>query len=179
MALHKNISFDHLSEENQILKVKEDFNNIKYIDNPSEKVQLEFVREYPQFLDIIIEKGIIPSEQVQLEAVKRNLWAIKYINNPSEQVQLEAVKQNIKSIFYIEKPEKEIVFYCITSSPDLLKIKEDQVPNQKLKSNYFQKLPLNIQKMLIKTNPLFSTLIPNLHDSLKDSLYNLKNIGLF
>ena len=94
-------------------------------------------------------------------------------------VQFEAVKQNIDNIFLIKNPDPEVVFYCITQKSELLKIKKKQVPHQKLKSNYFQKLPLNIQKMLIKTNPLFSTLIPNLHDSLKDSLYNLKNIGLF
>ena len=34
-----------------------------------------------------------PSEEVQLEAVKRNGYAIQFITNPSHEVQVEAIKQ--------------------------------------------------------------------------------------
>jgi len=40
----------------------------------------------------IIDKGIEPSEQVQLAAVKTNGRAIKWIENPSEQVQLLSIE---------------------------------------------------------------------------------------
>ena len=146
-----------------------------HLFNPSEEVKLEAVKSDGRAIQFINN----PSEELKMIAVKENGLSIEYIRNPSLQIQLEAVKQNIKSIFYIKNPDKETAFYCITSNPDLLKIKEKQVPHQKLPENYFQNLPLNIQKMLIETNPLFRTLISNLHPSLKDSLYNLKNIGLF
>ena len=120
-----------------------------------------------------------PSEKLQLEAIKRNHWSIKYIKNPSLSAQLEAVKQCIDCIFYIKRPEPETAFYCITNNPDLLKIRYRKIDHQKLRTNYFQKLPLYIQKMLVESNPLFVTIIPNLHPSLKNSIHNLKNIGLF
>ena len=104
----KHIPLNQLLEEEQICKIKERWYNMKYITNPSEKVQLEFVKKYPLNINLIIEKGIIPSEQVQLEAVKQNGNAIQYIINPSEQIKLEAVKNNGYAIQYITNPSEQI-----------------------------------------------------------------------
>jgi hypothetical protein len=50
----------------------------------------------------------IPTEAVQLEAVKQKGWSIKCINNPSEAVQLEAVKQDGYSIQDINNPSEAV-----------------------------------------------------------------------
>ncbi len=47
----------------------------------------------------------VPSEKVQLEAVKQHGWSIKYIKNPSIEVQFEAVKQDSESIQFIKDPK--------------------------------------------------------------------------
>ena len=62
-------------------------NTIKYIKNPTEKVQLEAVRWSKLAIKYIIKNiGGNPSEKVQLEAVKRDVNAIKHFKNPSEKV---------------------------------------------------------------------------------------------
>ena len=45
----------------------------------------------------------------QLEAVKKNGYAIRYIKNPSLEVQLEAVKQNGYAIQYIKISSLETI----------------------------------------------------------------------
>jgi hypothetical protein len=77
---------------------------IQYIENPSEKVQLEALKKSYYVLKFIKN----PSEQVQLEAVKKNAYAIQYIENPSEQVQLKAVKQNGHVIQHIGNPSEQV-----------------------------------------------------------------------
>ena len=52
-----------------------------------------------------------PSEKLQLAAVKENGSAIEYIKNPSEEVQLAAVKQNRRAIQYIPKPHPSVLKY--------------------------------------------------------------------
>ena len=42
----------------------------------------------------------------QLEAVRKDEYAIRFIKNPSEQVQLEVAKQNPKNFEYIKCPTK-------------------------------------------------------------------------
>ena len=55
---------------------------IQFIDNPSEKVQLAAVKEYP--------------------------YSIKYIQNPTEEVQLLAVKNDPDSTRFIENPTEVV-----------------------------------------------------------------------
>lgn len=78
-----------------------------YIRNYSDKVKLALVKKNPFILnDLINRKHLKISEEIQLEAVKRNGFVIGYIKNPSEEVQLEALKQNPTSIKYIKSPCK-------------------------------------------------------------------------
>ena len=58
--------------ENQITAVTKNGNNIRFIDNPS--------------------------EQIQLLAVKHRGTAIQYIHKPSKTVQLEAIKNNKRAL---------------------------------------------------------------------------------
>ena len=49
----------------------------------------------------------LKSEKAQIEAVKRNGYAIRFIPNPSPEVQIEAVKRNGCAIQYITNPSLE------------------------------------------------------------------------
>lgn len=84
------------------IKLVED--EIRFINNPTEEMQLEAVRKYGCIIKYIEN----PSEEVQLEAVKENGEAIKYINNPSEDLQLEAVKENGFNLLYINNPSEKV-----------------------------------------------------------------------
>jgi len=95
-------------EQKDIISVKQNSDSIRNIKNPTEKVQLEAVKQNGYTLQYIVEKGIIPSEAVQLAAVKESGYAIEFINDPSESVQLEAVKQNSDSIRYIKNPTEKV-----------------------------------------------------------------------
>lgn len=77
-----------------------------YIKHPSEKTQLESVKQDGLSLKYIEH----PSEKVQIEAVKENNKAIVYIDNPSEALQLEAVRKNNNAFFLIETVLKNFDF---------------------------------------------------------------------
>ena len=60
-------------------------NNIEYYHGEiPEDVQLKVVRKNGKLIKSIIEKGIIPSEAVQLAAVKSDSWSIGRIKNPTK-----------------------------------------------------------------------------------------------
>jgi len=66
--------------------------------------QLEAVRKNGYAIEYIKN----PSEEMQLEAVRKNGYAIDYIKNPSEKVQLEAVRENGCAIKYIKNPSEKV-----------------------------------------------------------------------
>ena len=72
--------------------VKKHGYNIRFIDNPSEEVQLAAVKEDGGSVQFIKN----PLEEVKLEAVKEDGYAIQYIKNPTEEVQLEIERQKDK-----------------------------------------------------------------------------------
>jgi hypothetical protein len=74
------------------------------IKNPSESVQLAAVQKDGYSIRFIKN----PSEDIKLAAVHRYGYAINYIKNPSESVQLAAVQQNGYSIQHIENPSEAI-----------------------------------------------------------------------
>jgi protein tyrosine phosphatase (PTP) superfamily phosphohydrolase (DUF442 family) len=73
-------------------------------ENPSEEVQLEAVRKNGYNIKHIHN----PSKKIQLEAVRENGDSIMYVLNPSEEVQLEAVKQSGLAIEFIKNPSEQV-----------------------------------------------------------------------
>ena len=92
----------------QLIAVRKYGVYIKYIKNPTEKVQLVAVPQHEYAISYIIEKGITPSEKVKLAAVNSNGAAIQFIRNPSEEVQLAAVTKNAHAIQYIDNPSEQV-----------------------------------------------------------------------
>jgi len=121
-------------EQKEIITVRYDGNLIKNIKNPSEAVQLEAVKQNVYALKYIVEKGIEPSEQVQLAAVKRSIQAIEYIKNPSEAVQLEAVKEDGYAIDYIKNPSEAVQLEAIKQNIKLYRYIKN--PTEAVKKYY-------------------------------------------
>ena len=92
------------TEEEQLDIVNSDEIDIKYINNPSEKLQLLAVRLNGYTIQHINN----PSEKVQLEAIKKAQNSIKYINNPTEEVQLLAIKSSPYALQYIKNPTEKV-----------------------------------------------------------------------
>ncbi|MGL5148991.1 MAG: hypothetical protein ACRC7N_00255 [Clostridium sp.] len=89
-----------LSEDLLVLAVKNLWNSLKLIKNPSNRVIEEAVKTKGWALQFVNE----PWEELCVTAVKRDYDAIKYISNPSERVQLEAINTHWGAIKFIKNP---------------------------------------------------------------------------
>jgi hypothetical protein len=111
-------------EERCMLAVRQDGWAIRFINDPSEAVQLEAVRQNGYAIKYIKD----PSETVKLEAVSRDGWAIRFIKDPSERVQLEAARQNgwvIQFIQFIKDPSEEFQLEAVRQNGNAIKFIKD------------------------------------------------------
>jgi hypothetical protein len=86
----KGIGFDPENEWECLEVIKNNEYIIEHIPNASEKVQLEFIKLYPNNLRYIRK----PTEKVQLEVVKKCGVNIEDIQYPSIEVQKAAIMQS-------------------------------------------------------------------------------------
>lgn len=123
---------------------------ISKIDNPSEEQQLFAVRKSGNTIKFIFEKGISPSKNVQIEALKQNgesirhfknpseelqiiavsnsKFAITHIDNPSEKIQLASVEAEGNSILFIKNPTEPVQILAINKSPDFMRLIDNPTP---------------------------------------------------
>lgn len=111
-------------------KIKEDSSLIKNISNPSERIQLEIIKQNPDNLLLIDSNNRsfeakrivdnIEKELTQLETVKKDGLDIKHIKNPSEKIQLEAIKENSFAIKYIENPTETTQLAAVRKNGGLI-----------------------------------------------------------
>ena len=89
---------DNPTEKAQLAAVTQNGLAIKHIDNPSEEVQLAAVKQTGYAIKHIAN----PSEELQLAAVNRHYGAIEYIIDngivPSEEVQLDVVTKAVERL---------------------------------------------------------------------------------
>jgi hypothetical protein len=100
------ININDLSEKEQIEIVKKTPFSVRYIKNPSARVQLTAVENYTTIPYINN-----PIEEIQLMVIKKNPTNIRNIKNPSELTQMEAVN-NFK---YYDTVSDAFVEYYIKS----------------------------------------------------------------
>ncbi len=105
------------SEDVQLVAVSKDGYSIGYINNPTEKVQLVAVSKSGWIIDNIKN----PSEDVQLAAVRRNDSSIEYIKNPTEKVQLAAVRKDKSLIKYIKNPTEKVQLAVVRKDESSIK----------------------------------------------------------
>lgn len=97
------------SEEIQLEAIKSDYRSFRYIENPSEKAKIAAVTKNYKYIRYIKD----PSKDVQLAAIKQNYIAISYIRKPRKEVKIAALKEDYYSIAYIRKPSKDIQLEAI------------------------------------------------------------------
>lgn len=98
------------SEEIQLIAVQDgDSFAYVFIDNPTENVKLSTVQENPDMLEYIHD----PSEEVQLTAIRHDPYTIRYIENPSETIQIAALKINDAVIRWIDNPTEKVQILAI------------------------------------------------------------------
>lgn len=105
-----------LSENSQIRLVRADGKNIRFIENPSIKVQIAGVRQRGGSITFIEN----PSFEVQLAAVQENYNAIQYIKNPHPEVQIAAVQASSFAIAHIENPTIEAQLEAVRQYPGII-----------------------------------------------------------
>ncbi|MGL4772691.1 MAG: DUF4116 domain-containing protein [Clostridium sp.] len=123
-----------LSEDLGILAVKNLWNSLKLIKNPSRKVIEEAVKTKGWALQFVSN----PWEELCIEAVKKDYDAIKYIENPTEGVQIEAIKSYWGAIKFIKNPT--------------LKAKVEAIKSDEESINYIANYDLDELKLFIMGN---------------------------
>lgn len=91
---------------------------IKYVKNPSPKLQIAAIKENPSSLQYIIQHIENPSDEIKLAAVKQDGSAIHWIEDPSPELQMIAVKQNIENLGYITNPAPEVQMFAVKQDID-------------------------------------------------------------
>jgi hypothetical protein len=101
---------NNLAEEEQIKFVQSDndWGNIKYINNPSEAVQLAAVKRDPFSI-----YWINATEKVQLAAIDISPSCIAFIKNQTEKTKLKAIERIPACIRDIDNPSEEMQLIAI------------------------------------------------------------------
>ena len=141
-AIHSIISNGIVpSDEVQIAAVTQNPEAIKFIITdlkiaPSHAVQMAAVKRYGGTFRMLINHGIIPSRDVQEEAIARDGISIQYLENPNERLQLAAVKNAGRAILFILragiKPSHAVQLAAVTQDGLAL----DYILQDKIKPEY-------------------------------------------
>lgn len=115
----------NLTEDDIIDSIDENPSNIKYIKDPSEKVQLMSVSKNPNMIQYILKNNIKPSDDVLITAISKKPSILEYILKnrikPSEEVQIAAIKEDNNSfsilLNYGIKPSEEVQKIALEKNP--------------------------------------------------------------
>ena len=122
-ALGEVLKEDNKSVTNK-LKIGRKLSNKEVFNN--EDLQLEAIKQNGYAIRYIEN----PSEKVQLAAVKQDGYSIEFIKNPSEKVQLAAVKQDGWAIQYIKNPSEKVQLAAVKQYGSAIKFIEN--PSEKV-----------------------------------------------
>ena len=71
----------------KVAAIESDPTSIKYIEDPSEELQLAAIANWRKAQGSVIIAHIQnPTEKAQLAAIEQNPYILKYINNPTDKV---------------------------------------------------------------------------------------------
>ena len=109
----------------------------------TEKVKLAAVKLNSKCIKIMLEHGIIPSEQLQLIAIRNDdfddeKYIIQYLNDYdvklSEKVQLASIQSDSRSIRYIKSPSEDVQLAAVSDNAELIHdiIFNDIIPSEEV-----------------------------------------------
>lgn len=121
---------DNDSEQVQIAMVNKNWENILDLKNPSEAVQMAAVKRWPEGIKYIIDRGIIPSVDVQLTALEEYPVSAFYIRKDVFAHHDPKIKRLLlkKLLEYINE-ERGKGWYLGLQSVNLFKILQDKQVN--------------------------------------------------
>lgn len=171
-------NFENLKEiDNQyedvcLQAVRENGYALKYVKNPTLEICLEAVRQNGYALEFVKEQKY----EIALEAVKQNGWALEYIEEQTPEICLEAVKQNPLSIGYVKNQTPEICLEAIQRNPSTICYIQEQTEELCLEA--VKRDGLNVKRIKNKTPKL--CFYAYLNSPRLSRLENIKiNIDLF
>lgn len=146
------------SERVQLTAITEDASLIQHIHNPSENVMLAAITK-----DVSTIKHISnPTERVQMAVIAKDATLISHIPNASEKVMLTAIDKNASAIQHINNPSEAVKLRAVTLYPEMIKFLKD--PSEE------------IQLAAVKTNPYAIQYIKYPTDNVLESARKL-NLG--
>lgn len=105
-----------LPEETKLVLVSLHPWKIKYIENPSEQVQIQAVKSDGKSI-YCIDK---PSLAVQVAAVRERGTALQMMDDPPDEVIFEALKNTGWALEFIDNPTVEMLRMALTTSPHIV-----------------------------------------------------------
>ena len=94
---------------------------LEYIENPSEEIQIQALKKNSNVFKLIDN----PSEEVQKVAVQLNAYNIGNIENPSEEIQKLAVSNRGYAIRYIKNPSEEVKLRAVSQNGEAIRFIEN------------------------------------------------------
>ena len=114
---------DYLIKE--MIELKKE--NIIFVKNPPEKLQLSLIDDNPQIIRHIRN----PSEKAKRFAIKLYPKNIRFIQDQSEELQLWALECDPKSFMHVSKPTEKVQMAAIHYNPDFINFIYN--PSEKIK----------------------------------------------
>lgn len=138
---------------------------IQYIDNPTENMKINAVKNKPAMIKFIDN----PSIKIQEAAVNKDHRVIKFINNPGYVIQKKVITKEPNFIKNIIDPDEKLQLIAVKTKPDVIKyIKNptDNVCSVAYVRNYnslkhMNKIPRKVIVMILNDNPSLLKLIPD------------------
>lgn len=152
------ISHSYKSYENLALESVQEYpENIKDIDNPSERIQIAAIEKDASLIKHIQN----PTERASLLAVEKDTSTIQYIKDPSEKVQMTAIDKDASAIRYISNPSESVKLKTVEIRPDMIRYINN--PSEK------------IQLTAVRANPLVIQHIKSASDEVQQVALNLNS----
>ena len=90
-----------------------------------------------------------------MEAVKKDGYALKYVENQDKEICIEAVKRDLSVLYYVKEQDKEICLLAVEQNVETIKyIKDEEMLNEILKELNILYLPKTYhhRSLIIKDN---------------------------
>lgn len=125
----------HYSEEEQIAAVKRYPPILHNFPNATDLVKRAAIETNPRAIGMVDD----PSEELQLLAVGKSLFALRDIKNPTNKVAWMAINKHAASIGDLSNPDAEMQMHAVSKQPELIKNIKHPTPEVQIEA--FSKEP--------------------------------------
>lgn len=116
IVCRNHLEFTRLTRYEQIQLINRDGHWLKYFD-PIETELVDIISHNPNYIRYLKDK---PSAEIQLLAVKKQPYTLRWLADPPREVIYEAIKQDPRYIAYIEHADYEWQEWIVNLNPEYL-----------------------------------------------------------